>query len=162
MSSSSRVILILLAAALSGCGFTPLYSEASVARQIGGTIDIAPLDGPFGFAMRDRIETRLGPAQNARYILTIATRIEEDERAIRADNSITRFTLDAMSTFTVTPVGQDQAVYRDTARAFTAYSAIASAFATRAAEEDARRRLAEALADQIVLKLSATARDWVE
>jgi len=156
--SRRRTLAGLLA--LPGCSFAPLYAEGSLARGLTGSIAIAPMEGAFGFAMRERLETRLRPVTDLRYVLQIRTSIAVEERAISTDNSITRFTLDAQSAFDITPVGATEPVFADTARAFTAYSAVASPFATRVAEEDARNRLAQSLADQIVLRLATTARDW--
>ena len=53
-----------------------------------------------------------------------------------------------------------EALLLHTVEAFTAYSAVASPFATRTAEEDARRRLAVALAEQIAQRLALSANGW--
>lgn len=157
---SRRGFLLAAFAALPACGFRPLYSEGSAAVALQGSFEFEDEGGPFAFAMREQLRTRLGVGAAPRYRLTTVTNVDVEERAIRADRSILRFNLQGRADFAVRSLGSDTVLFQDRATSFTAYSATASPFATRAAEDDARRRLAVALADQIVLRLSATAQDW--
>ncbi|MEM8869471.1 MAG: LPS assembly lipoprotein LptE [Pseudomonadota bacterium] len=143
-----------------GCGFAPLYSEGSAARNLQGQIVVDTLEGRFGFDLRERLVTRLGPPTGAQFQLKIQTSTEEERRAVRADNTVSRFNLSVVARFQVIDRGTSAQVFEDTAQAFTAYSAVASAFATRQAEADAFGRLANTLADQIVLRLATTAEIW--
>lgn len=162
--SDRRYILTALAAlpvGLSACGFTPLYSENQPASRLRNHIAIAPLEGRFGFNMRDQLETRLGQATSAEYELRITTELHEEGRAIRSDNTISRINLRGDATFSVTPLNTTTPIFTDRVSSFTAYSTIASPFATQVAAEDASKRLATALADQIALRLAITASDWL-
>lgn len=154
--------LFALPIAASGCGFTPLYSDNQPASRLFGRIEIDPPEGKFGFDLRDRLVTRLGNASAPQYVLKITTEVDSDGRAIRSDSSITRVNLQGEAKFSITPIGANRAVFVENVRTFTAYSTTASPFATQVAAEDAGRRLARALADQIVLRLSATAGEWLE
>ena len=149
-------------AAVPGCGFTPLYSEGSAAGDLRNAVAVEPGGTRFEFALRERLRTRLGVPDAPRYVLSVETRITEQGRAIRADRSILRFNLDGVAAFEIRKAGTSRRLFADDVRAFTAYSTVADPFATRSAAEDARLRLASALADQIVLRLAATARDWME
>ncbi|MEO1314492.1 MAG: LPS assembly lipoprotein LptE [Pseudomonadota bacterium] len=160
MSWSRRRFLALSAVPLAGCGFTPLYGEGSAARNLQGRIRVDVLEGRFGFDLRERLVTRLGPPSNPSFNLKVRTTSEQDSRAIRADNTTSRFTLSILAEFQVIERATGAQVFQDTAQAFTAYSAVASAFATREAEADAFNRLATTLADQIVLRLATTAEVW--
>lgn len=170
MWSSDRRSLLFRAAAfaavlpgLSGCGFAPLYGEGAPARALQGQVEVPILPGLFGFALRERLITRLGAAApTPLYLLDIEGEIEEDERAIRRDRSITRFNLTATARYSLSSLSTGAALASGTVRDTTAYSAVASPFATRAAEEDARRRLATALADEILLRLAASAAEIVQ
>lgn len=159
-SCSRRTALLALASATAACGFTPLYAPGSPAASLRGRIALAPLEDRFGFLMREQLETRLGAAENAEFLLTIATRLSEDEAAIRAESGISRINLSGRSVFTLTPLNAADPVLADEVRAFTAYNTTASPFAADVAKQEAERRVAIALADQIVLRITATAGDW--
>ncbi|NNU79079.1 hypothetical protein HMH01_01390 [Halovulum dunhuangense] len=163
---SERRRLILAAAALpvlAGCGFTPLYGEGTDARDLMGRIAVDPIGtDAFGFALRQALIDRLGPPSAAPYRLSVDTSFEEDERAIRSDRSVTRFNLTATARFAVTDSRTGTRATEGIERAAAAYSATASPFATRAAEEDARARIAASLATQIARRLLATAGTWAE
>lgn len=163
MWSSSRRHFLALAGtlpAVAACGFEPLYGEGTPARALQGAIDVVLVPNPFGFALNQRLTERLGPPTNPRYVLEVEARIKVEERAIQEDNTISRFNLDAVVDYTVTPLSGDQPVTSGSVRSVTGYSATGSPFATRSAEADARERLAKTLADQIVTRLSATAGTW--
>ncbi|WP_112320871.1 LPS assembly lipoprotein LptE [Oceanibium sediminis] len=152
--------LSVAAPLLSACGFEPLYGESAPARALQGQVDVPVLPGLFGFAMRERLVTRLGPASAPAYELAIESDVEEVERAIRRDRSITRFNLNARADYRLESLTTGTTLTSGSVRETTAYSAVASPFATRAAEEDARRRLAVALADRIILRLAASAAEF--
>lgn len=145
---------------LSGCGFTPLYSEGTAAREFGGKIEVAILPGDFGFTLRERLINRIGPPNGPQFRLITQFNVSEEQRAIRADRTITRFNLNATARYELVPFSGGATVARGTVEAFTAYSAVASPFATRSAEEDARRRLATTLADKIAQRLALSASEW--
>ena len=147
--------------ALSACGFTPLYGEGTAASRLRGQIDIPQLPTAFGFAVRERLLNRLGAPENARFRLSLELRITEEERAIRADRTITRFNLNGTGKYTLIPLSGGDPVESGAVEAFTAYSAVASPFATRTAEEDARARLATTLADNIVQRRALSADRWL-
>ena len=144
---------------LAACGFTPLYSENSPASAMNGRIALDIERSRMGFAMRERLESRLGVAQIPEYRLTIVLSVKSEDTVIQRDNSITRYTLRSFADYTLTQ--GDKTVLRDQVQAVTAYNATASPFATDAAERDARQRLAFTLADQIVTRLASSAGDWL-
>jgi len=149
----------LTLAALSGCGFAPAYGPGGVAAGLQGTIRAADPNDKNGFDLVQRLEQRLGRPQSPRYDLGYSIATEEIGVGVTPDGSITRYTL----------TGQIDWGLRDAAGAlvasgrvdsFTAYSATGSTVAGLAAAEDAARRLMHILADQIVMRLTATAADW--
>lgn len=161
--SERRRILLLLGGALpllAGCGFSPLYGDAHAARGVPGTVQVPTLPGRFGFDMRERLVARLGPAERPLYRLDVTWTVEEEKRAIRADRTITRYNLTATAKYALVPLAGGDPVTDGRAQAFTAYSTVASPFATRAAEQDAHKRLAQELAESIALRLTATADRW--
>lgn len=162
MWSSRRTLLLGGLSALgAGCGFAPLYAPDTAARALTGKLaPDQPTDG-FEFILHERLITRIGTPEAPQYRLTITPEVIEDGRAIRSDNTITRFTVAARAAYAVIPFDSADPVTAGTVRAQTAYSAVASPFATRAAEEDALDRVARALADQIATRLAITAEGWL-
>ncbi len=164
MSSCSRrsVLAAVLLGPLIACGFEPVYSSRSAARAALEGISLGPVEGRMGFAFREAFETRIIESSSSDYRVDVKIRVESEDRVIRQDNSITRFSLTGFADYAVFPANSDQPVLTDQIRSATAYSATANSFATRVAERDAEDRLAKALADAVVLKLTATAARWSE
>ncbi len=157
-SFNRRQTLGLLALPLlAGCGFAPIYAQGTAARALSGKIVLGPVTDRLSFEMNEQLELRLGKATVPIYILDVKTEIESQGLAITSDASITRFNLSAVADYSLIPVAGGNAVLTARVRSFTAYSATASAYATRIAERDARRRLAVNLADQIATRLAAAA-----
>lgn len=163
MWSSDRRSLILggaAIAALSGCGFAPVYGRGTAASATRGRISVSRISGLLGFTLRTRLTARLGPADAASHQLKVTVDISRRGLAVSRENEITRYNLTGTAKYTLTPIGETGKTARGSVRAFAAYSATASPFATRSAEQDARERLALALADQIASRLAVTAEEW--
>ncbi|MFS4439477.1 LPS assembly lipoprotein LptE [Paracoccaceae bacterium GXU_MW_L88] len=154
MSWSRRHILLALAA-LPGCGFTPVYAPGSAASALDGQIAIALIPGGLGFALRERLQERLGRVETAPLLLEIDLDLDSEGRVITEDNRITRYTLTGEAPWRI--VAGNQVVMEGRALSVTAWSATAAPFATRQAEEDAYRRLAISLAEKISLEIAARA-----
>lgn len=144
---------------LAGCGFTPVYGPGSAATNLRGRIALPAFDSRLSFDMFQRLEQRLGPPQAPLFRLTVSTTIEEQGLAISQDNAITRYNLRATAEYSLTRLTTDERVFAARARAFTAYSATASAYATRVAARDAERRIGVLLADQIASRIAVEAAD---
>lgn len=141
-------------AALSACGFTPVYAPGGAALALQGKVAITAPATVEGFRLRAQLEERLGRAEGATYALDVALMIDRDRVAVAEDGTVTRFTLPGEATFTLR--GTDGAVLAsDTVSAFTSYSTTGTTVATRAAEMDARARLAVILAELILTRLLA-------
>lgn len=160
--SSRRKFLIFACAplALSACGFKPIYGEGSAAEQLHGRIALGKFEGLSGFQMREQLETRLGVATTPSHVLSVDFDIARKGLAITSDGSITRYNLSGTAKFTVRLSNGGLAAQGDV-KAFTAYNATASAYATRVAEQDAYRRVTVTLADKIITAMAITAEDWL-
>ncbi|MCF2906227.1 hypothetical protein L0666_14620 [Octadecabacter sp. CECT 8868] len=151
LSSNRRAFLALLAVApLAGCGFTPVYGVNGSTRSLRGRIAFRAPNTPEGFRLRTRLEERLGRVEQGDYLLTVELDIEEVAVAISSAQDINRFNLPGKATWTLTEPGVDQPLASGVAETFTAYSAFGTTVATQEAQDDARDRLAIALADLIV------------
>ncbi len=159
-----RTILVSLTstALLGGCGFTPIYSEGSAADGLRGTIEIVPGKGREVFTMRERLVERYGFSNTPKYRLSFTYKAESEGLAVSTSAEVTRFNLDGTSDFKVVDAQTGVLLLSGTVKSKTAYSATSETFPTRVAEQDAQSRLALALADQIVTRVSATASKWAK
>lgn len=156
------VAVIALSLALGGCGFTPIYSEGSSASGLRGKIEIAAGKGRESFEMRERLIERFGFATDPRYALAFSYEVESDGLAVSGTAEITRYNLKGVSVFKVTDIATGKVVFSATVKSITAYSATSETYPTRVAEQDAHSRLALALADQIVTRISSTSSQWAK
>jgi len=155
MSSFNRRTTLGLIAALplAGCGFTPVYGTGGSTRSLRGRIAYRAPNTPEGFRLRTRLEDRLGRVEQGDYLLSVQLDIDEEAVVISSAQDINRFNLPGTATWVMSESGNDTPLASGTAQTFTAYSAFGTTVATREAQEDARDRLAIALADQIVTDL---------
>ncbi|WP_296762751.1 LPS assembly lipoprotein LptE [Sediminimonas sp.] len=153
-----------LALALAGCGFAPVYGPQGAGDRLQSAVHVQAPDSRDEQLLTRRIEERLG--RGSRYRLRYDLDITEESLAIDANNTASRMNLVGAVSFALYPGG---AVDEDAApliegrtTAFTGYSATGSTVATRAAERDARVRLATILADRMIVQLVAAAGDLPE
>ena len=159
-SFSKRHFLGLLATApLAGCGFEPVYGAAGVASKLRGRVAYRAPNTPEGFRLRARLEDRLGRVEQGDYLLTVQLEIDEVALVISSDQDINRFNLPGTARWALTSPGTDAPLATGRAETFTAYSAFGTTVATREAQDDARDRLAIALADLIITDLMISAAD---
>jgi LPS-assembly lipoprotein len=161
----SRRTLLAALPLLAACGFTPLYGEGTPAAGMAGRVDVAPILGGPGFAMREELTRRLGPASAPTHVLEVEFALDRVGVALTQENVTTRYNVVGIADYRLTPLAGGAPVLTGSLRAVTGYSAPAentgSAFASRAAERDAGQRLAVDLADQIVERLALSAGDWL-
>lgn len=161
---SRRAALGLLAMLPAACGFQPLYGEGAPASRMAGRVDVGLVDGMAGFELRERLMNRLGEPVDAPYHLTVTLTLNSIGTALTQENVTTRFDVTGVAEYTLTPVAGGPAVASGVVRSVTGFNAADSvastAYAARAAEVDAERRLAVTLADQIVQRLALSAGDW--
>lgn len=153
----------ILPVIVGGCGFTPIYSEGSAASALHGKITItAAGKGREYFEMRERLLERFGFASNPRYTLSFSYVVDSEGLAVSRTAEITRHNLDGISDFKVTDTASGAVVFSGRVKSKTAYSATSETYPTQVAEQDARSRLALALAEQIMTRVSATASKWAQ
>ncbi len=166
MWCSDRRGVILMLAALAGCGFQPLYAPGGPAAGIAGRVAVDVIEGTPGFAMRERLVARLGPASAPTHRLTVSLALSEAGVAITSQDVTSRFEVTGIARYALVPIGGGEAVLGGTVDAATGYSAPSSstsasqAFAILSARRDAERRIAETLADRIAQRLAVDADLW--
>lgn len=151
------VLAMIVALPVAGCGFQPVYGTQEAATALRGRVAYRAPDTPEGFRLRARLEDRLGRVEQGDYLLTVQMDIREIALVISSNQDINRYQLPGTATWVLTAANSDTPIAQGTAETFTAYSAFGTTVATRAAQDDARDRLAIALADLIVTDLLAAA-----
>ncbi len=166
----ARAVLALVAASgLSACGFAPLYSSASIpggAQAAFASIavaEIAPTNdsdrvGIYVMRELDAALRAAGSEGAPAYVLSVTLTDERRGLAIQDDSSITRYNYRLAARWTLTPAGAAAPSAEGRVQSIAAYNVVDSQYATLVARDDAERRAARDLADQIRLRLALALR----
>jgi LPS-assembly lipoprotein len=172
-----RAALVLaLLAALAGCGFEPLYGESGSATQADlSRVRIAAIqDSPDTFGRNapvargaqelrnfliDRVTPRGAPVAPL-YELRATLAESKAILGIRRDETATRATLNLSSGFTLVRLDTGAVLLQSAARSEISYNILRNEFATISVENDARRRgareISEQIANQVANAIGAT------
>jgi LPS-assembly lipoprotein len=142
-----------------GCGFHPIYARDAAARRALPAIYVNLLANRGGQLLRQALQARLDGTDDAvakRFALTVAYGESLQVVNVQEDNSVTRLRNVGTATWTLLPYdGSAVKLAGGTVRSVDGYNVIDEQFFYQNLEEEAvERRLADALADQIVLGLS--------
>ena len=107
-----------------------------------------------------RLEERLGQPTDNRYALSYTIASNEERVGITPGEETTRFNLTGTVDYTIVDREAGRIVHSGRADTFTGYSTTGTIVGTLSAQQDARSRLMNVLADQIVTELIATAGRW--
>ncbi|MGI9417199.1 MAG: LPS assembly lipoprotein LptE [Geminicoccaceae bacterium] len=141
-------------APLGACGFRPLLTSAddqSVRGQLAA-VRVTGLGGRLGQQLRVALEDNLDPTASGepvRYDLAIRLSNTNSALAIQLDNTITRYNLTLTAGFTLQDRDDREVLYRSSVRRVASYNVRRAPFATLTAKQDAERRAAEEIADDI-------------
>ena len=150
----------LIVVLLAGCGFAPMYAPAVTGAGAIGPVDVAMIDGKAGHVLKtelDRIlsvENRGGPQQT----LEITLQETVTRLGIRLDESATRAELRLVANYVLTPASGTP-VLRGSVTSVVNYDIPTAAFGEISAQDDARERAAETMAErfraELALRLAA-------
>ncbi|MHA6265622.1 LPS assembly lipoprotein LptE [uncultured Aliiroseovarius sp.] len=165
MSLSDRrffLTSLVATAALSACGFTPVYAPGGSADGLRGAVTIAAPSDANSYELVKRLEERLGRNLAAPYKLdyTITTRAEGV--GVTPRQEITRTQVLGAIEFAVTAIATGEVVQQGSVSNFASYSTEGSTVSTASVERDAYRRLMVSLADLMVTRFAATYSGWDE
>lgn len=159
------VVLLALAAALAplgGCGFRPLYGDhgaagGGVVNQLA-QIEVVSPETTVGRSLRYDLLDSIGVNGDAPvsplYRLTLSPTSYTQNVAVQTDATVTRANFVLVTPFTLVSTATNKTLFRSTARARSSYNRVESEFANLSASQDAARRVAETVADDIKLQLS--------
>ena len=157
MSWSRRSILAALAAApLAGCGFHPLYGGHTAGEYDPrlAAIKVAPIPDRQGqlleLALREKLNPR-GVTTPTLYTLSISLNLSRSDLGIQRNATSTRSEINASASYLLRGDGTN---VTGNSRTVSAFNLQDDAWAATVAENDARERAIEDLADAIYLQLS--------
>lgn len=153
-------LILIGVAPLGGCGFRPLYGENGVTSSTVNDLSNISISSPedtIGRALRYDLLDALNPDGNQPvsplYNLKLTPYSYSQDVAIQSNASVTRANVVLTVPFTLTSVETGKTILASTARARTSYNRVESEFANLTANEDAKKRIAKTVADDIKLQL---------
>ena len=155
-----RVTALLCSMLLAGCGFTPLYGEAGQSAGVTQTlaaVDVGPVPDRLGQVVRNSLVNRMAPrggAQAAAYRLDLTLDRSVEGYGFEEDAAITRENLRLVASYRLTDLARGAVVLEGVARANAAYDVVQSDYATFSATQDAERRTADAVVEEIHTRLA--------
>lgn len=147
--------------ALSGCGLQPLYGRHPAGGSTLGelqTVRIEPLSDRPGQQLHNALRNEINPRGqpvDPRYRLLVNLVINKQEIGVRKDETATRANLILNGNYSLVRVADQVQMTSGVAKSIVSYNIVDSEFGTYAAEEDARQRGIEQLAQQLRLRLAA-------
>lgn len=159
--SGRRAVLLLLAGLplLSGCGWHPLYAdtETGPADAALRAIRVEPIADRIG----QRLELKLRDAFNPtgvpvrqRYALRTTLAVIRSNLGIQSQGLATRGKLDVYATFSLVELPTGHVLMTNTAHAADGFDIAGNQYANVVAEDDARTRVVDELAPEIVTRLA--------
>jgi LPS-assembly lipoprotein len=150
--------LVAVALFVCGCQLRPLYAGGS-SGQVATTLSsvtVAPIEGQVGWLVFNKLKDRLAAtgSAEARYRLEIELDDDIVGLGIRGDRAVTRERRSLRARYQLVDMSNGSVVLDATAGSDAGIDVVSSEYATVAAEQTAAERLSEAVADQIVARLS--------
>jgi len=151
-------LLAVAGFALTGCQLQPLYAGGSTGRVATtlSSVTVAPIEGQVGWLVFNKLKGRLAAsgAGEARYRLNVELDDDIVGLGIRGDRAVTRERRSLRARYQLVDTSTGAVVLDATAGSDAGIDVVSSEYATVAAEQTAAERLSEAVADQIVARLS--------
>ncbi len=158
------MVLLGLGAGLSGCGFRPVYAPrqglATGPQTALGAIDVALIPERPGQLLRQALQQRLeggGLAEAKRFQLSVRLNQAGAPVGIQSDSSATRLRVVSSATWTLRKLDTgDTLVTNGVARSVDGFNVLDQQYFAADMEDEAlNRRVAETLADQVVLQIAS-------
>lgn len=151
-----RALLIVLTLALSGCGFTPMLAPTEQNGGVAiGPVAIPEIEGKSGFVFRTELERLLDAERGRGPLRSLEVKMGENISSVglRADQSATRADLRLTARYRF--LDQNGTVmFEGLVSSVASYDIPASAYGEIAAQDDARERAAQQLAERMRAELA--------
>lgn len=156
-----RRAFLVMSLALAGCGFQPLYgshgsSGGAVAVPEMALISISPIADRGGQLLRNELRDRLVPTGlpgNPRWRLDVKLTETTSDLVILRDATATFAKYVGDAKWVLVDLANETPVTKGRNRRIASFSISSSEFASLQAQEDARRRVMTAIAEDIRLRL---------
>lgn len=150
-----RALLASFALLLAGCGFSPMYAPAGGGNAIG-PVSIGQIDGKAGHVLRTELSRILAIENDGSPPMTLEITLSEavTSLGIRVDESATRAELRLIANYVLTPPAGQGRVMRGSVLSTVNYDVPTAAFGEIAAQDDARERAAETMAQRFRAELA--------
>lgn len=150
-----RALLASLTLLLAACGFQPMYAPGAGASAIG-PVQITEIEGKAGHVLRTEL-TRILAVENdgsppANLEITLTEQVTP--LGLRIDESSTRAELRLTANYILTPATTNGRVMRGSVYTIVNYDIPTAAFGEIAAQDDARERAAETMAQRFRAELA--------
>ncbi len=150
--SNRRAFLTAAAASgLSACGFTPVYGPQGGGTALQNAIELTESRDETTYFFNRRFEERLGrggPA--APYKLDVQLQRDTQDLGATSAGDVTRIRMIGRAFYSLKDEASGATLLEGRTNAFTGYSNTGTTVATRAAQNDAQKRLMVLLADQVI------------
>ena len=149
-----------LAGMLGGCGFQPLYGSLGEDEDVSqklSAIQIGPAATTRELALKNFLLDRLtpgGPAAKNDFQLQYRLREGNIGGAVRIDRSVTRYNYRLTAIYKLLRKDTGKIIHDGKSQSIVAYDVVDSQFATVISRENAQKRAAREVANDIVLRLS--------
>jgi|CXWL01.1.fsa_nt_gi LPS-assembly lipoprotein len=150
-----RVLIAALTLLVAACGFQPMYATSANGGPAIGPVQISQIDGKAGHVLKTELERILAVENNGAPPATLEIALLEQVTALglRRDESATRGEIRLTATYTLTPASGGEAI-RGTLYTVVNYEIPTAAFGEIAAQDDARERAAESMAQRFRAELA--------
>ena len=148
--------LVLTAAGLSGCGFTPLYAAPGVTSGLSAVQVVAP-SGRVGYLIREHLDDALArnSALPPAYRMDVQLAEQRYPRGLRVDNVATRYEYVLTAAYSLVSLPSGAPAKKGFVRVQLTYDSADQPYASIAAQQDVADRAAEEAAHRIRLELAA-------
>ncbi|MEP2530283.1 LPS assembly lipoprotein LptE [Shimia sp.] len=156
MLSFNRRLFLLSAAALGGCGFSPVYGPEGGASVLQNNVLVDEPGDNASYLLTRELEDRLGRGSGGEtYGLSLSVKTDQESVGKTVAQVTSRYDIVGEATYSLRELNTKEVITSGKVNSFTGYSATGSTVAELAAETDAFERLMVILADRIVADLQA-------
>lgn len=154
------VLIGFAAALLGGCGYRPLYGNPGIGSEAGGDladVGIAPIADRRGQILHNALRDRMNPAGQPtapKYLLRITLQERRAELGIRIDETATRANLLFAASFQLIETETGAMITQGRSTATTSFNILTEEYGTIRAEDDARQRGVQLIAENIEMQVA--------